>query len=240
MVCKQRPGSQVQYVFVTNFRTRIRAPPHLILHPLYTIPSQPSPGHPTAAHLIPPCAFPSQAKTQHFHDGSDKLLRHMLAWSAFLPLGVRFIPSEDKSIAPAGDVLVRGVGVAGLQLQLLCMYWSLLSRRHGSKWYGPDFSAIYYILMNPFIGGAWGKALAQNLPELCRVLTALSMFAEFLAPLVGALAPATRWWRILPAVALTGLVSVWLLPRCLTPSFLTLPAPNAHVCCMLPPNPLVQ
>ena len=64
-----------------------------------------------------------QAKTQHFHDGSDKLLRHVLLWTALLPL------RERRAAAYAG------VPAAGLLLQLLCMYWQTVARRTGPTWW---------------------------------------------------------------------------------------------------------
>ena len=94
----------------------------------------------------------------------------------------------------------------GLLLQLWAMNWSLLLRRQGPKWYGPEFSALHYTLLNPFAGGTAGKGLcvwSHTGAHLCRVLTGSSLLVELLAPSVGAVVSATTWWRVAATLSLT-------------------------------------
>ena len=120
--------------------------------------------------------------------GGDDLLRMLLFWSMFLPLGARY--SVDAALAdenagarrtgPPPQQQIFSVGTVGLLVQLVIMYWSTAILKYGHEWH-EEGSAVYYALH--FDQLALGPAvwLRQYYP-LTVLLTHLTLFWESVGP----------------------------------------------------------
>jgi hypothetical protein len=111
-------------------------------------------------------------------DGGDLLLRHLLFWGLFLPLGARASLDARRRTAPPPAPLVCSPASAALLLQIGAVFLVTGLVKTGPEW-TQDGTAILYALdrkwwIRPF--GAWLLA-HPPLPEL--------------------LTPAVRWWEIL-------------------------------------------
>mmetsp|Transcript_20565 Transcript_20565/g.51804 ORF Transcript_20565/g.51804 Transcript_20565/m.51804 type:complete len:550 (-) Transcript_20565:395-2044(-) len=169
-----------------------------------------------------------QGRSQHIHDGGDKLLRHLLLWSCLLPVEARCsvdawrVPRltsrkykeedgphrERHAIGNMG----RAEGGAhfsaasiGLTLQVVALYWVTAARRTGAQWWPPELSAVYYMLAGTFAASPLGNWVAASMPGLCRVLTGAGQMTEFLAPAMLLATPYTASLRLIPIIALVGL-----------------------------------
>jgi hypothetical protein len=110
--------------------------------------------------------------------GGDTLLRMLLFWSIFLPLGSYF--SLDSKNHPPSRKRILTAGTVALIIQILSVYWiSAVQKIHSPDWqYG---AAVYYALsidqfVTPF--GQW-ILQKQGLPE---ILTQSVLWFEILAP----------------------------------------------------------
>jgi hypothetical protein len=117
------------------------------------------------------------ARNELVLDGGDHLLRHLLFWSLFLPLGARWSLDARRRGAPPASSVVCSPASAALLLQVAAVFFVTGLAKTGPEWTADD-TAIRYALdrkwwIQPF--GEW--LLTQPfLPEL--------------------LTPAVRWWEI--------------------------------------------
>ncbi len=117
-------------------------------------------------------------------DGSDaSLLRLLLFWSMFLPLGAYW--SLDRTLkGPTYRPSTRFLSVAtvGLFMQIAFMYWFTALLKSGSEW-REDGTALYYALSLDQMSTPLGTYLL-NFPSLLEVMTfatfALEAFGPFL------------------------------------------------------------
>eukprot|EP01065_Artemidia_motanka_P011599 TRINITY_DN16283_c0_g1_i1.p1 TRINITY_DN16283_c0_g1~~TRINITY_DN16283_c0_g1_i1.p1 ORF type:complete len:496 (+),score=132.66 TRINITY_DN16283_c0_g1_i1:79-1566(+) len=130
-----------------------------------------------------------QGRSQHCHDGSDKLLRHLTAWAAVLP----------HRPPPSG--VVTGPAAAGVVLQVLLLYLLTEGMRSSQQWWPPALSAVYYVMNQTFGVGVVGAWLG-GFPDVCRLLTLGTHVAEIGGPVMALLLPVTSTWRVVPAAAL--------------------------------------
>ena len=119
-----------------------------------------------------------QARNEFVLDGGDHLLRHLLFWSLFLPLGARWSLDARRRGAPEAGSLVFSPASAALLLKVAAVFLVTGLAKTGPEWTS-DGTAIRYALdrrwwIQPF--GEWLLA-HRFLPEL--------------------LTPAVRWWEIL-------------------------------------------
>ncbi|MEO8493670.1 MAG: HTTM domain-containing protein [Planctomycetota bacterium] len=122
-------------------------------------------------------------------NSGDVLLRCMLLWSLFLPLGARF--SIDAWRTGKGVRLptqVVSMASAAVLLQLCMMYWFSAVFKFKSigdmpsPWLG-DYSAVYYALNCDAFATRFGIWLRQ-FPTVMQWLTASSLWLEILGPLL--------------------------------------------------------
>ncbi len=125
-------------------------------------------------------------------DAGDLMLKCLLFWSMFLPLGAA--ASFDRVLRP-GDAPppkdVFSAASAALLLQVCMIYWSTAAEKHDPIW-TRDYTALYYTLSLD----TFAKPLAHWLlqfPGLLVVLTAMTYWAEWLLP-VAALLPIFKGW----------------------------------------------
>ncbi|HEX5446248.1 MAG TPA: HTTM domain-containing protein [Pirellulales bacterium] len=120
-------------------------------------------------------------------DAGDLILKCLLFWSMFLPLGAA--ASFDRLLRPDDAPPPKGVfsaASAALLLQVCMIYWSTAAEKHDPIW-TRDYTALYYTLSLD----TFAKPLAHWLlqfPRLLVGLTAVTYWAEWLGPVL-ALAP---------------------------------------------------
>jgi hypothetical protein len=114
--------------------------------------------------------------------GGDSILRLLLFWGLFLPLGARFsVDASAKHGAPRSDRLTSGATVA-LLLQVCLIYWVTAIRKTGDLWWSGEavFYALHSDLATTF--GTWLRASPLAVLELLTYGTlALEFFGPFLA-----------------------------------------------------------
>lgn len=116
--------------------------------------------------------------------GGDTLIRVILFWSMFLPLGARW--SVDAALArpPRRSQSARflSLGSAGLFLQIASMYILTAFLKSSTVW-TVDGTAIYYALSAGHMARPWTEALL-NFPLVLRALTHITLVIEFVAPVL--------------------------------------------------------
>ncbi|HEY6727019.1 MAG TPA: hypothetical protein VI197_23460, partial [Polyangiaceae bacterium] len=145
------------------------------------------------------------------HAGDD-LLRLMLFWSMFVPLGARW--SVD---AAAGDRVpgragasrsLLSLGTLALVMQLLSMYLISAALQSGPSWHR-DGSALQLVLGHHAFVTAFGQWFRQLPPHVLQGLTWQLWWLERCGPLLFFVPWNTYWWRTLAVLAFTGL-NLWL------------------------------
>ena len=114
--------------------------------------------------------------------GGDSILRLLLFWGLFLPLGARFSLDETRGrVQPGPDPFVSGATVAVL-LQVCLIYWATGIRKTGELWWSGQ--ALFYALHQDEYATALGVRL-RDYPSLLEPMTygtlGLELFGPFLA-----------------------------------------------------------
>ncbi len=132
--------------------------------------------------------------------GGDTLLRMMLFWGMFLPLGRVCSLDHPETSPPGGRRGVNSVAGAALLLQIAFVYWFSAALKSDPIW-TTQYSAIYYALSLDHFVTRFGKLLLPY-PSLLHVLTFGALWWERLGPVL-AFAPVRRlaWLRVF---AVTG------------------------------------
>lgn len=133
-------------------------------------------------------------------NSGDVLLRSMLLWSLFLPLGARFsVDARSKGNDIKIPTRVVSMASVALMLQLCAMYWfSTVNKMKSlddmpSPWTG-DYSAVYYALnCDAYVSrlGLW----IRQFPTLMRYLTGSSLWLEMIGPMLVFSPWLTKWIR---------------------------------------------
>lgn len=113
----------------------------------------------------------------------DELLKLLLFWSLFLPLGARWSLDgrrADEATEPR-DASVLSAGSVALVLQVCFVYLFATLFKSGPTWW--DGTAVYYALNIDLHTSPLGRALLGS-PGLCAALTWFTLAAEGLAPLL--------------------------------------------------------
>lgn len=111
-------------------------------------------------------------------DGGDLLMRLMLFWSCFLPLGACFSVDSALNKKPIEtNKILFSFGTAGLLLQIAFMYWfSVVSKLNNVEWINGD--AIYLSLSETQYSRALGELLRQMPYEILKNLTFMIIWIE--------------------------------------------------------------
>ncbi|MDA1051838.1 MAG: HTTM domain-containing protein [Planctomycetota bacterium] len=133
-------------------------------------------------------------------NSGDVLLRSMLLWSLFLPLGARFSIDAWRA-GKRVQIPTRVISTASvaLLLQLCMMYWfSTVFKMKSlgdipSPWTS-DYSAVYYSLNCDAYATRFGLWLRQ-FPTLMQLLTGCSLWWEMIGPLLAFSPWFTKWFR---------------------------------------------
>ncbi len=139
-----------------------------------------------------------QARNPRVLHDSDVLLRLLLFWGMFVPLGARY--SLDSLFQRSGadgarlPTSARSVGTAALLLQVCLVYWCTVAFKSWDVWWH-EASAVYYALsidqiVTPF--GVW----LLGFPALLALLSRASILLEFFGPCLVFVPFWTPWLRI--------------------------------------------
>src|SRR5207302_9988395 len=96
--------------------------------------------------------------------GGDVLLRMLLFWGMFLPLGVRYSLDallKPSTLAPQAT-RVFSVATVAMLLQVAFMYWFSVFLITDPVWFG-DYTAIYYALSLDHLVTPLGNSLLLSL-----------------------------------------------------------------------------
>ena len=139
-----------------------------------------------------------QARNPRVLHDSDVLLRLLLFWGMFVPLGARY--SLDSLIRRSGTdrsplpTSLSSVGTAALLLQVCLVYWCTVALKSLDVWWY-EASAVYYALSMDQIVTPFGLWLL-GFPDLLALLSRASIALEFLGPCLVFVPFCTPWLRI--------------------------------------------
>jgi hypothetical protein len=127
-------------------------------------------------------------------DAGDTLLRCIMIWAMFLPLGgAASVDRRRDAIGKPRRQKVLSVASAALLLQVAVMYWFTAAAKNDPIW-THDYSAIYYVLNVDIITTPLGHWLL-GFPELLRGLTFCTYWLELVGPCIALCPFLTRWPR---------------------------------------------
>jgi Vitamin K-dependent gamma-carboxylase len=113
------------------------------------------------------------------NDHGDLVLRLLLFWSIFLPLGAKFSVDEIKK-GKSFETEFFSVGTMALILQICFIYWFTVLWKSSAPW-TKEFSAIYYAFNLDYLSKPFAKFLL-NYPTLLKSLTCSTLYIEFYIP----------------------------------------------------------
>jgi len=92
-------------------------------------------------------------------NAGDVMLRALMFWAMFLPLGARWSVDavlSAKRISASSVVSVRTMAII---LQICFVYWFTVLLKTGNDWW--DGSALYYVFQRELLLTAWGRSFAK-------------------------------------------------------------------------------
>lgn len=113
--------------------------------------------------------------------GGDDLLRLLLFWSNFVPLGAFYSVDARTSPLAENKFSLLTLGTSALFLQFLAMYfWTAFLKLH-PRWHS-EGSAIYYALQMDQLIKPFGAILRLMPLEFLKALTIFTLWFELIAP----------------------------------------------------------
>jgi predicted DCC family thiol-disulfide oxidoreductase YuxK len=115
--------------------------------------------------------------------GGDVLLRVLLFWSLFLPLGACY--SVDSALRTAPKKLPEktlSAATVAILLQVCFVYWFTAALKTDARWW-KEGSAVYYALNIDQMATSLGHYLL-NFPKLLRLLTHATLAWEIVGPIL--------------------------------------------------------
>ncbi|MGI8861087.1 MAG: HTTM domain-containing protein [Rubrobacteraceae bacterium] len=114
-------------------------------------------------------------------NGGDTLLRLLLFWAMFLPLGAYWSVDRWRKAAPQRlSMVFLSVGTIGLLMQIAFVYIFTALLKTGDEW-RVDGTALYYALNLDHLVTPFGVWMSQ-FPDLLKVLTFATLGLEALGP----------------------------------------------------------
>ena len=139
--------------------------------------------------------------------GGDDLLRLLLFWGMFLPLGARW--AVDHALAkpaPPTDNRHHSMATIAFGMQILLMYWCSAAYKIGQPVWLQDGTALFYALHLDYMATEFGQWMREALP--LKALTVLG-FGVICTELIGSacllLTPLRSHWRLLVLGVLAGM-----------------------------------
>lgn len=140
----------------------------------------------------------------------DVLLRLLLFWGMFLPLGARYsFDARRRGFLREGQNAYVSAATAALLLQVAFVYWFTVQLKSGAEWY-PDLTAVYYALHIDILATRLGVWIRQFGP-LLTFFTAASLVIEALAPFLFFSPFKTHWTRALAILLLFSMHASFML-----------------------------
>ena len=115
-------------------------------------------------------------------NGGDHLLRMLLFWSMFLPLGEQFSIDRKRSGQPLRPRLAFSAATAGIMAQLCFMYWVSAATKTDPQWTESGW-ALYYALQLDQVSTPFAKWLLQ-FPSLLQWMSIGTLYLERLGPIL--------------------------------------------------------
>ena len=115
-------------------------------------------------------------------NGGDHLLRMLLFWSIFLPLGEQFSLDQNRSKQKTLPRLTFSAATIAIMAQLCLMYWVSAATKTDPQWTKSGW-ALYYALQIDQISTTFAKWILQ-FPNILQWLTIGTLWLEWLGPLV--------------------------------------------------------
>lgn len=122
------------------------------------------------------------ARNQWVSQGGDMLLRVLVFWAIFLPIGARFSVDAALDKSPQDDNAHFSIASAGLLLQVVSVYFFTALLKSAPEWI-PDGTAVYYALSNDALATPVAVWLRQ-FPLLMNGLTYFVWTLEILVPVL--------------------------------------------------------
>jgi hypothetical protein len=126
-----------------------------------------------------------QIRNNLIQNSADDLLRMLLFWSMFLPLGARFslddrLKKRRPPDRPPEPQRFLSVASAALLLQVGFLYWFAVASKTDPCW-REDGMAVYYTLSIDLYATSVGQFLL-NFPQLLQLMTWATLWIEALGP----------------------------------------------------------
>lgn len=136
-------------------------------------------------------------------NGGDVMLRCILFWAMFLPLGAALSIDRRRTHGPVSRAThALSIATAALLLQVCAVYWFGAALKTGLAW-TVDHSAIHYALNLDFMRTGFGRILLDY-PNLLPLMTVAVYWLELLGPLAVFLPVGGGWLRLLVVLMFWG------------------------------------
>jgi hypothetical protein len=144
-----------------------------------------------------------QLRNPFIQNSADDLLRMLLFWSMFLPLGARFsLDARQKAKREpnqsAEPIRFLSMATVALLLQVGFLYWFAAASKSDPAWH-QDGMAIYYTLSIGLYATPFGQFLL-NFPQLMQLMTRATLWLEALGPALAFSPVATPFVRSIVVV----------------------------------------
>ena len=127
-------------------------------------------------------------------NGGDQLLRMLLFWSIFLPLGEQASIDRQRSGEQRGPRIAFSAATAAIMAQFCLMYWVSIFTKTDPQWTQSGW-ALYYALHIDHISTTFAKWLI-HFPTFLQMLTKATFWIEWIGPVVIFLPCYTRLIRL--------------------------------------------
>ena len=118
----------------------------------------------------------------------DSLLKMMLFWSMFIPLGsIWSVDAWRRKKAPPAKSYVASVATFGMIVQLFCMYFFAGLAKWNEIWHTGD--AMQYVLRLNIYATSFGQSLLEY-PTMLKLVTWATLWGELILP----------WFMFLPGL----------------------------------------
>lgn len=134
--------------------------------------------------------------------GSDMVMRLLLFWGMFLPLGAKWSIDAARRGALRLPTTALSISTAAIMIQVCLVYWFTAILKWGPAWH-QEGTAIYYALNIDYLTTPLGRELVRHF-ELTRILTHVTLWIEYLAPTLVFLPIGTRRVRLVVVPLMWG------------------------------------
>lgn len=126
-----------------------------------------------------------QNRNPHVLHGGDQMIRQLLFWAMFLPLGARFsvdgLCAMEKAYRVPVSTQVLSFGSVGVLLQTAFLYWFTVLLKSAPQWHA-EGTALYYALSLEHYQTRWGRLVLLLPIFLLKIGTWATMLLETFGP----------------------------------------------------------